>query len=213
MLLNCCVRLLIWKRSWVKLVTFETLYLTVLSWPSNKILRKNVAYIFAHFNENLPLVRATDTSYFVIEVVLSHIQPDGKEYPIVFAPKTLDKQQVNYSQIEKDGIFIIFGVKSFHQYLYGRKFTLITNQKPLVTIFNPGKHLPLMTSNRLKPCVILLVAYNFAIQYRSTSAHGNANALSRLPVGTDVIELSTALIISEILRKGKTSQTGPTVCY
>jgi len=74
-----------------------------------------------------------------------------------------------------------------------------------------------MTSNRLKPCVILLVAYNFAIQYRSTSAHGNADALSRLPVGTDVIELSTALtaqqLISEILRKGKTSQTGPTVCY
>ncbi|XP_052856685.1 uncharacterized protein K02A2.6-like [Drosophila gunungcola] len=29
------------------------------------------------------------------------------------------------------------------------------------------------------------MAYNFDIQYRSTSAHGNADALSRLPVGTD----------------------------
>nr|XP_043069087.1 uncharacterized protein K02A2.6-like [Drosophila bipectinata] len=167
---------------------------------------KNVAYIFgpqqqqaftalkshiinatqlAHFDENLPLVLATDASSFGIGVVLSHIQDDGKERPIVFASKTLDKHQVKYSQIEKEGLSIIFGVKRFHQYLYGRKFTLITDHKPLVTIFNPGKHLPLMTSNRLQRWAIILMAYIFEIQYRSTSAHGNADALSRLPVGMD----------------------------
>nr|XP_043069521.1 uncharacterized protein K02A2.6-like [Drosophila bipectinata] len=48
-----------------------------------------------------------------------------------------------------------------------------------------GKHLPLMTSNRLQRWAIILMAYIFEIQYRSTSAHGNADALSRLPVGMD----------------------------
>jgi len=55
------------------------------------------------------------------------------------------------------------------------------------------------------------MAYNFDIQYRSTSAPGIADALSRLPVGTDpafdreeeachtLIELSTP-INSETLR-------------
>nr|XP_041630616.1 uncharacterized protein K02A2.6-like [Drosophila kikkawai] len=124
-------------------------------------------------------------SSFGIGVVLSHLQPDGGERPIVFASKTLDKHQAKYSQIEKEALSIVFGVKRFHQYLYGRKFILLTDHKPLVTIFNPSKHLPLMTSNRLQRWAIILMAYNFEIQYRSTSAHGNADALSRLPVGTD----------------------------
>ncbi|XP_043064398.1 uncharacterized protein K02A2.6-like [Drosophila ficusphila] len=180
--------------------------LEALAAPLNQLRRKDVAFFFgpqqqqaftalkshiinatqlAHFDENLPLVLATDASSFGIGVVLSHLQPDGGERPIVFASKTLDKHQVKYSQIEKEGLSIIFGVKRFHQYLYGRKFILITDHKPLVTIFNPGKHLPLMTSNRLQRWAIILLAYNFDIQYRSTSAHGNADALSRLPVGTD----------------------------
>nr|XP_041632159.1 uncharacterized protein K02A2.6-like [Drosophila kikkawai] len=124
-------------------------------------------------------------SSFGIGVVLSHLQPEGGERPIVFASKTLDKHQAKYSQIEKEALSIVFGVKRFHQYLYGRKFILLTDHKPLVTIFNPSKHLPLMTSNRLQRWAIILMAYNFEIQYRSTSAHGNADALSRLPVGTD----------------------------
>ncbi|XP_036340020.1 uncharacterized protein K02A2.6-like [Rhagoletis pomonella] len=139
----------------------------------------------SHFNESLPLVLATDASSFGIGVVLSHIHPDGCERPIAFASKTLDKHQVKYSQIEKEGLSIIFGVKRFNQYLYGRKFTLITDHKPLVTIFNPSKHLPLTTTNRLQRWAVILMAYNFDIKYRATTAHGNADALSRLPMPTD----------------------------
>ncbi|KAL7724915.1 hypothetical protein ACLKA6_020051 [Drosophila palustris] len=177
-----------------------------LASPLNQLRRKNTPFKFgpdqqqaftalkthilnatelAHFNENLPLVLATDASSFGIGVVLSHIQPDGKERPIAFASKTLDVHQVRYSQIEKEALSIIFGVKKFHQYLYGRKFILITDHKPLVTIFNPSKHLPTMTSNRLQRWAIILMAYNFEIKYRSTAAHGNADALSRLPISSD----------------------------
>jgi len=115
-------------------------------------LKKHIldATELAHFNENLSLVLATDASSFGIGVVLSHIHPDGKEKPIAFASKTLDVHQVRYSQIEKKALSIIFGVNQFHQYLYGKKFILITDHKPLVTIFNPSKHLSSMTSNRLQ---------------------------------------------------------------
>jgi len=177
-----------------------------LASPPNQLRRKNVPFKFgseqqqafsalkkhildatelAHFNENLPLVFATDAPSFAIGVVLSHIHPDGKEKPIAFASKTLDVHQVRYSQIEKEALSIIFGVKKFHQYLYGRKFILITDHKPLVTIFNPSKHLSTMTSNRLQRWAIILMAYNFDIKYRSTTAHGNADAISRLPISSD----------------------------
>lgn len=73
-----------------------------------------------------------------------------------------------------------------YQYLYKRKFILITVHKPLVAIFNLGKHLPLMTSNRLQRWVIIFMVNIFDTRYCTTAAHGNTDALSRLPVGMDL---------------------------
>ena len=44
----------------------------------------------------------------------------------------------------------MFGVKKFHQYLYGRKFTLITDHKPLTAIFGSKKGIPTITAAHLQ---------------------------------------------------------------
>ena len=44
----------------------------------------------------------------------------------------LSKAEKNYSQIEKEGLAIIFAVKEFHQFIYRRHFTVQTNNKPLL---------------------------------------------------------------------------------
>lgn len=164
-----------------------------LSAPINMLRRKNVKFTWgssqqqafkalkshivnatqlAHYQEGLPLALATDASSYGIGVVLSHVLADGSERPIAFASKTLDKHQVRYSQIEKEGLAIVFGVKRFHQYLYGRKFTLVTDHKPLVSIFNPSHQLPVMTSHRLQRWAIILMAYQYVVKYRKTTEHG-----------------------------------------
>ncbi|XP_037927767.1 uncharacterized protein K02A2.6-like [Teleopsis dalmanni] len=152
-----------------------------------KSLKKHIvnATQLVHFQEHLPIILATDASSSGIGAVISHIFADGSERPIAFASKTLNVHQVKYSQIEKEGLAIVFGIQKFHQYLYGRKFTLFTDHKPLVSIFNPGKHLPTTTSNRLQRWAIILMAYQFDIKYKPTAQHGNADALSRLPEGPD----------------------------
>lgn len=96
----------------------------------------------------------------------------------------MDRHQENYSQIEKEGLSIVFGVKRFHQFLYGRKFILLTDHKPLVNLFTSNKHLPTMTGHRIQRWAITLMAYQFKIRYRKTSDHSNA-AISRLPIGPD----------------------------
>ena len=96
-----------------------------------------------------------------IGAVLSHITPDGVEKPITFASRTLSKAERNYSQIEKEGLSLIFGVKKFNQYLFGREFTLITVHKPLTTIFGSHKDIPPITAARLQPTGMLMDCLTF----------------------------------------------------
>ena len=85
------------------------------------------SHVLIHYNPLLPIRLATDASQSGIRAGLTHVTPDGVEKPIAFASQTLSKSERNYSQIEKEGLSLIFGVKKFNQYFYGREFTLITD--------------------------------------------------------------------------------------
>ena len=63
---------------------------------------------------------------------------------------------------------------------YGRKFLLVTDHKPLVTLLGPKRGIPTLAAARLQRWAILLSAYQYKIEYRSALKH--ANALSRLPL-------------------------------
>lgn len=67
-------------------------------------------------------------------------------------------------------------------YLYGKKqFTLVTDHKPLLNLMSPKCGLPKLISARLQRWSVVL-AYNYALEYRSTTDMGNADTLSPLPV-------------------------------
>ena len=130
-----------------------------------------------HYQNNLPLRLDTDASQYGVGAVISHVFPNGEEKPIAFASRTLNKSERNYAQIETETLSIIFGIKKFHQYLYGRKFLLVTDHKPLVTLLGPKSGIPTLAAARLQRWAILLSAYQYEIEYRSMLKH--ANALSR----------------------------------
>ncbi|CAH2210260.1 jg2077, partial [Pararge aegeria aegeria] len=101
----------------------------------------------------------------------------GKDGPIAFGSRTLNKAELNYSVTEKECLAIVFGTKLFRPYLYGRTFTIVTDHKPLQWLFNckdPGSRL---IRWRLK-----LEEYNYDIKYKKGKVNANADALSRYPV-------------------------------
>lgn len=138
-----------------------------------------------HFIPGRPTILAVDASEYGIGAVLSQKDANGAERPIACASKTLNVHQRNYSQIQKEALAIIYGVKKFNEYLYGSKFVIITDHKPLVALFSPHKRIPDNTAQKMQRWALFLTDYNYEILYRSTHQHANADALSRLPLGPD----------------------------
>lgn len=139
------------------------------------------------YSSELPLVLECDASPTGIGCALSHVTVEGTRRPIAFASKTLTASEKNYSQIEREGLALVFGVKKFHRYLFGRKFILVTDHKPLLMVMGPKGHIASVSSSRLHRWAVILSAYDFNLEFRPTEKHANVDYLSRfsLPDTTD----------------------------
>ena len=140
------------------------------------------APVLAHYDPKLPIQLAGDASPYGVRAVISHVMPDGLERPIAYASRTLTANECNYAQVEKEVLSLIFGIKKFHQFLYGRHFTVITDHKPLTAILGPKRGVPPLAAARMQRWALLLSAYSYDIRFRPTQSHGNADGLSRLPL-------------------------------
>ena len=60
---------------------------------------------------------------------------------------------------------MVFGVKRFHQYLYGREMTMLSDHKPLQNLFSEFRVTPALASAKIQRWSITLAAYNYKIQF------------------------------------------------
>lgn len=118
----------------------------------------------AHYDPEKPLRLACDASSYGVGAVISHVLPSSEEQPIAFASRTLSSSEKNYAQIEKEALSIIFSVKKFHKYLYCRKFVLLTDHKPFLTILGPKCAVPTLSALHMQRRALILLAYDYDIQ-------------------------------------------------
>jgi len=168
-----------------------------LAFKKAKSLLKE-SQLLGTYNPDLPLVLTCDSSSYGVGAVLSH-EIDKEEKPIMFYSSTLSAAGRNYSQIDREALAIIFGIKKFHKYLFGRKFTLVSDHLPLKTLFNQSKNIPVHASSRLQRWAIILSGYDYEFQHRKGSNINNSDALSRLPIGGNINEDSGSIMLVEQL--------------
>ena len=123
--------------------------------------------------------------------MLSHQYLDGTEHPIAYASQALQPNEKNYTQIEREA------------HIWA-KIHLITDHRPLTTIFGDKKGIPPIAAARMQKWGVLLSTYHYNIEFKATKSHANADGLSRLlvpdtaAVGNpkDMIFFNVSLIVS-----------------
>ena len=136
--------------------------------------------LLVHHDVTKPIVVSCDASPYGIGAVLSHVDSDGLEHPVAFASRKLASAERNYSQLDKEGLALVFAVKKFHKYLSGREFALVTDHRPLLGLLGENKPIPQQASPRLQHWT--LAGYDCRLLYRKGSENGNADCLSSLPL-------------------------------
>lgn len=161
------------------IVAFEKLKELVTSSP---ILR------YPNFCKRFKIV--TDASNNAIGAVLTQ---DG--HPVAYASRTLNKHETNYATVEKELLAIVWGVKYFRPYIYGREFDLESDHQPLKWLMS--KYSGRDISPRLQRYLIDLGEYQFKIEYIKGKCNYIADFLSR--IDADRNEINVADLFEEDL--------------
>ena len=142
--------------------------------------------VLAKYDTSLPLGLSCDASEKGVGACMFHVGEGGKEYPIAYTSKSLTKSERKITHKSKEKRYQLSLEHKFCHYLLGRKFVLQTDHRPLLAIFDSTKvTVPTRTSGRLARWALQLSQFDYEIQYRQSTEHGNADCLSRLPIGPD----------------------------
>lgn len=180
-----------------------------IAYPLTKLTKKNALFIwdqecqtafstlksiissppilqYPNFSSNHKFILQTDASKYSLGAVLCN---DNRK-PIAFASRNLNKAEINYPTGEKELLAIVWAVKHFRPYLYGRTFVIETDHKPLIYLF--GMRDP---SSRLLKFRLLLEEYDFIVEYIKGSTNIPADSMSRLPItSTDLKNMHESII-------------------
>ncbi|KAE9005301.1 hypothetical protein PF011_g12098 [Phytophthora fragariae] len=148
--------------------------------------------LLVYLNFELPFRLVTDTSKTGLGTCLMQDQGRGWQ-PVAFASKVNSSAEANYSITELECLAVVWSVKLFRPYLYGRAFTIITDHSALKWLMTRPN-----LADRLHRWSLTLQEYEFEILYRPGATNIVADALSR----------ASATVMAAVGRKRKQCRAG-----
>ena len=133
-----------------------------------------------YFDPKKPTSIFVDGSPIGLGAVLTQEEESSKEVtPLHYASCPLTPTQARYLQIDREALSIYWAIKRFHLFVYGKELKVITDHKPLVSLFNNPSSKP---SARMERWLLELKQHSFTVEYRP-GASNPADYTSRHPVG------------------------------
>lgn len=192
--------------------------------PLNKLLRKNTKFIWSIDCQNSfdvlkrqltsprilqfpdyrkTFILTTDASKLACGAVLAQLHGD-RELPVAYASRAFTRGEANKSTIEQELTAIHWAINYFRPYLYGRRFIVKTDHRPLVYLFSLKNPTSKLSRMRLE-----LEEYDFSIEYIKGTTNAIADALSRIEV--DIESLKSMYIITRSMSKRQQKQRDTSV--
>ena len=148
--------------------------------------------LLVHHDPSKQIVLTCDASPYGIGTVLSHTMEDCTDRQIAYASRTLMSAEKKYSQLEKEGLVIVFGTKKLHNYLYGRFFYIESDHQPLSYLFNEAREILHMASSQIQRWALTLSVYQYSIRYKRGKMLSNVDALSCVPRSTQHHQINSS---------------------
>lgn len=132
------------------------------------------APVLAYFDTEKKTVLSVDASPYGLGAVITQ---DG--HPVEYASVSLSETQQRYNHIEKELLALVVGCERFHYYLYGSRFTIETDHRPLLGLLKKNFD---DLSPRIQRLAMRLLRYSFDLVYVPGKEMQVADALSRDPM-------------------------------
>ena len=144
----------------------------------NSVKERLMSYpILVHFNPALPIELHCDASGIGVGATLLH-RVDNVEHVVSYASRLLTDCESRYSTTDKEALAVVWALEKFKHFLMGVEFTIYTDHKALCWLATKDR-LP----DRLQRWALQIQCFNFNIVYKTGKANGDADSLSRNPVG------------------------------
>ena len=134
----------------------------------NKCFLKLKEILLTYYDPTKSIIVAADASNYGLGACILHEYADGSIKTISHASRSLTPAEKSYSQIEKEALALVFAITKFHKMIFGRRFKLHTDHKPLLAIFGKKTDIALHQANRLQRWAVQLLAYDFDISSRTS---------------------------------------------
>ena len=88
------------------------------------------APVLGFYDTSLPTTLQVDASKNGLGACLMQ-----QNKPVAYASRAMSSSQINYAQIEKELLAIVYGCERFNMYTYGAEIEVLSDDKPLESIF------------------------------------------------------------------------------
>ncbi|GBG92739.1 hypothetical protein CBR_g56901, partial [Chara braunii] len=126
-------------------------------------------------NPEKSFILITDWQREAISAILAQAGPSGLESVVEYASKSVSTCKRNYAAPTGECYAALWGISHFCAYLYGGKFTLVTDHEPLLALKKSKDY-----SGMIGRWATVLQSMDFDIRHRKHERHGNADRLTYL---------------------------------